>query len=314
MIIYHAGGGILGDKNLESEMFFYFAGTDYRANKDEKYEMNFYAAGNDVLGDNIGNKELEYVNRALKVGLRNRLLSFVDVDLVKGAFQFWLNPQLQDKKVFIDSGAFSAFTRGAKIDIKKYCDWLKQHLQEIEVYAGLDVIGDWQASAKNQDYMEAQGLKPLPTLQFKSPIAELERIVKKYEYFALGGLVPLSRSKPVLNAWLTKCWSVIKKYWPRKVHCLGITAQPILEKYPFYSCDSTAAIMGGGMGRVMDFVGGKLSHSDWVTELKEGHYQTADKDGKSAHLDRRIHNIKAMVAFEKYITELWKKRGIVWND
>lgn len=277
--------------------------------KKHRDEMNFYAAA--TLGDCQGSIDLE---KNISTGLRNRLLSFADVDLVKGAFQFWLSPQLKEKKVFIDSGAFSAFTRGVKIDIKKYCDWLKQNMSEITVYAGLDVIGDWQASAKNQDYMEAQGLKPLPTFHFKSPIAELERIAKKYDYFALGGLVPLSRKKPTLNGWLDKCWQVIKKHWPKKVHCLGITAQPILEKYPFYSCDSTAAIMGGGMGRVMDFKNGRLSHSDWVEELKEGHYQTADKNGKSGHLDRRIHNIKAMVAFEKYITALWSKRGITWDD
>lgn len=343
MIVYHAGGGTLGSNNLKCEMILYNgvndhfavndhflisyankdkcsaeylklmklyqARTDFVANKDEKYEMHFYAAA--TLGDCEKSNILE---KNVYNGLRNRLLSFADVDLVKGAFQFWLNPSLKEKRLFVDSGAFSAFTRGAQIDIQKYCDWLKQNLAQITVYAGLDVIGDYKASAKNQEYMEAQGLKPLPTFHFKSPIEELERIVSRYDYFALGGLVPLSKNKPVLNAWLTKCMSVIKKHWPKRIHCLGITSQPILERYPFYSCDSTAAIMGGGMGRVMNFAHGKLSHSDWVTELKEGEYQTADKDGKSGHLDRRIHNIKAMVEFEKYVTDLWARRGIIWND
>lgn len=337
------GGGTLGSNNLKCEMILYngvndhfavndhflisyankdkcsaeylnlmklyHAGTDFCANRDDKYEMNFYAAA--TIGDCDKSVILK---KNIHSGLRNRLLSYADVDLVKGAFSFWLSPSLREKKLFIDSGAFSAFTRGVKIDIKEYCEWLKINLKEIEVYANLDVIGDWKSSAKNQAFMESQGLKPLPTFHYQSPLNELERICKQYSYFALGGLVPLSKKRPTLMAWLDKCFAVIKKQWPKKIHCLGITAQPILERYPFYSCDSTAAIMGGGMGRVMNFEQGKLSHSDWVTELKEGVYQTADKDGKSGHLDRRIHNIEQMVAFERHITDLWTRRGITWND
>lgn len=311
MVIHHAGGGTLGKQNFDHEMLCYFAGNDYSANRNDRYEMNFYAAA--LLGSGRDQIFLKRNLIASGVGLRNRLLSFVDINLIEGAFKFWLNPQLKDKKVFIDSGAFSAFTRGAVIDIQKYCDWLKQNLREITVYAGLDVIGDWQASAKNQAYMEAHGLNPILAFHYGSPLSELERICKAYDYFAFGGMVSLAKKRNEMVAWLDRCFAVVKKFWPKKVHCFGVTAQPILERYPFYSCDSTAAIMGGGMGRVMDFKNGRLLHSDWVEELYAGHYQTADKDGKSGHLDRRIHNIKAMGAFEKYITALWAKRGIVWD-
>lgn len=96
------------------------------------FEMNLYFAGS----NNSANFEFKLTN----IGLRNRLLSFADIDREKGAFSFWLNPALTDKRVFIDSGAFSVFSRGVRIDIFRYCEWLHQHNKQITVYANLDVI------------------------------------------------------------------------------------------------------------------------------------------------------------------------------
>ena len=42
--------------------------------------------------------------------------------------------------VFLDSGAFSAWTRGMEIDIQKYIEFIKQNQDIITVYANLDVI------------------------------------------------------------------------------------------------------------------------------------------------------------------------------
>lgn len=162
--------------------------------------------------------------------------------------------------------------------------------------------------------MEREGLSPLPTFHFRSPLSELERLCDRYEYIALGGLVPLARNHQVLVPWLKKCFSVIKKFWPRRVHALGVTSQPILEAFPFFSCDSTSAIMGAGMGRVILFKDGAMHTSKWTDELRRGLYKTADKDCGSAHPERKIFNIISMLKFEEYITDLWISRGIVWKN
>ena len=260
-----------------------------------------------------GNYDIQFKNE----GLRNRLLSYADIDAVKGAFQFWLNPELKEKRLFLDSGAYSAFTRGVEIDLDAYIEFVKKWENEIEVYAGLDVIGDHKKTLENIQYMESKGLKPLPTFHHGEPFDFLEFLCKNYKYIAIGGMAQLGRSRPKFKKWLDQCWVIMKKYFPIKVHGFALTSQWVLEQYPFYSVDSTSAIMGGGMGRIINFQNGKLEHSDWQEQGKQGKLLNCvdrfDVDG-SAHLSRRIHNIIQMMKFEEYITSLWAKRGVVWDD
>ena len=74
-----------------------------------------------------------------------RLHSYFHLIITKGKI-------MEKNKVdlFLDSGAFSAETQGAKIDIQEYIDFIKEHQDVIEVYANLDVIGDPVSTWKNQ--------------------------------------------------------------------------------------------------------------------------------------------------------------------
>src|SRR5690606_13405309 len=45
-------------------------------------------------------------------------------------------------EMFLDSGAFSAWSKGAQIRIRDYIAFIKRHQQYIDHYANLDVIAD----------------------------------------------------------------------------------------------------------------------------------------------------------------------------
>src|SRR2546423_4074021 len=64
--------------------------------------------------------------------------------------------------VFLDSGAFSAYSQGAKINIAAYCRYIFKYKHLLAVYSNLDVIGSAEGTLKNQRYMESKGLQPLP--------------------------------------------------------------------------------------------------------------------------------------------------------
>lgn len=72
------------------------------------------------------------------------------------------------KTVFLDSGAFSAFTKGVQVDLPGYCEYIKKNADIIQVIDGvlcasvLDGIGDPLLTYQNQMAMEALGVKPLP--------------------------------------------------------------------------------------------------------------------------------------------------------
>jgi hypothetical protein len=68
--------------------------------------------------------------------------------------------------IFLDSGAFSAMSQGVHIDIVDYIAFVKQNKSKLKVYANLDVIGNAEATLKNQEIMEKAGLSPLPCFHY----------------------------------------------------------------------------------------------------------------------------------------------------
>jgi hypothetical protein len=155
--------------------------------------------------------------------------------------------------LFLDSGAFSAFTKGVTIDIQEYITFIKENLDVIETYANLDVIGDPAGTLANQKIMEASGLNPLPCFHYGEDINYLKTYLQNYDYLALGGMVPISTGD--LIPWLD---SLFGEYicspdgMPRiKIHGFGLTSLKLMLRYPWYSVDSTSWVMTGRMGSVL---------------------------------------------------------------
>ena len=65
----------------------------------------------------------------------HRLMSYVNE---KGAIQKHCKA---GRKVFVDSGAFSAMTRGIQINVDDYIDWLNQYSANMEKFCCFDHIG-----------------------------------------------------------------------------------------------------------------------------------------------------------------------------
>ena len=173
-------------------------------------------------------------------------------------------------KVFLDSGAFSAFTLGATIDLPEYCNYILRNKDLWRVEDGdmmcsvLDGIGDPLKTYQNQIAMEQLGAKPLPCFHFGEDERYLEWYVKNYSYITIGGMV--GKPSETLKVWLDRIW---EKYMidgsgrPRlKVHAFGITAVPIMERYPWYSVDSSSWIQGAAFGSIFTPQWGPLSVSD----------------------------------------------------
>lgn len=123
----------------------------------------------------------------------------------------------------------------------------------------LDGIGDPLATYRNQIEMEERfkiehgmNIRPLPCFHAGEDERYLEHYVRNYDYITLGGMVGSSTQQ--LMVWLDRMWD---KYLapngrPRcKVHGFGITAVPIMEAYPWYSCDSSSWIQSAAFGSIV---------------------------------------------------------------
>ena len=169
---------------------------------------------------------------------------------------------------FLDSGAFSAYTKGVEIDIKEYCNFIKEHQDIIMHYAVLDVIGSAEETLKNQKIMEAEGLSPVPCFHYGEDYSYLTYYVDNYDYIALGGMVPVHTND--LIPWLDTVFGdyicTDKGYPKTKVHGFGLTTVSLMIRYPWHSVDSTSWKLSAGFGSIFiptrkqnkyDYINGK---------------------------------------------------------
>ena len=188
--------------------------------------------------------------------------------------------------VMVDSGAFSMATRNVKIDIDEYVNFLSVHGHKFDAYANLDVIGNADETLKNQRYLESKGLSPLPVFHQGEDLKYLDDYVKSYDYIGLGGMVGGKSG----NRWLD---DIFTKYPDHKFHGFGIGSLNIIERYPFYSVDSTSWLRDSGMG-MLNFKSLSSCHYNELTDL---HKSIVNEMGfsesllKTKHLTRHLFNL-----------------------
>ena len=225
----------------------------------------------------------------------NMLFNYIDGKKATDKYKERIKP----KKLFIDSGAFSAWTKGKVIDVDEYINWINERSDYIDLYAQIDVIpGDIlkghtqeqveeaaQATWENYLYMRPKMNKPeglLYTFHVGEPFRYLEQALEWRDengnpipYMALGGMV--GKPMPVKKSFLDTCFKIIKKSSNPdiKIHAFGMTSFPLLEQYPITSADSTSWIMTGANGNIMTDAG-IIAVSDQMAKLPT-HYSHLPK-------------------------------------
>jgi hypothetical protein len=207
-------------------------------------------------------------------------------------------------KLFLDSGAFSAWNSG--IDI----NFIKHHDKLIDMYANLDVINDADATWKNQKIMEAEGMKPLPVFHVGEPIKYLYLYMDKYEHIAIGGIANLSTPKRLMG--LDTCFNIIcdDDGIPRnKVHSFGMSSLGILRRYPWYSADSTSWASSARYGYILV---PRFRRFKWIYD--ENCYVITVSD-KSNNISKKAQHIETMSKLEKeLIIKYLKQKGYNYGN
>lgn len=156
-------------------------------------------------------------------------------------------------KVFLDSGAFSAFTQGVEIDIEGYADYIRRNQDIILCASVLDGIGDPLKTYSNQFTLEKLGVNVLPCFHYGEDERYLEHYIANYPYITLGGMVPINKEQ--LGYWLDRIWSKYltdKDGLPKlKVHGFGLTRVGLMQRYPWYSIDSSSWVQSARTGAIM---------------------------------------------------------------
>lgn len=168
--------------------------------------------------------------------------------------------------LMVDSGAFSAWQSGTKVDLKAYMAWLKQHKSRLFSYVALDVLPEEKlgaaatpddcakASDINLQRMLDAGLRPIPVFHQHEPFKWLVKMVEDgHDYIGLGGSAYVSLKKR--EAWFNEVFTLLCDKQGRpcvKTHGFGVGAPELVWNYPFYTVDSTTWVIGGAAyGRIV---------------------------------------------------------------
>jgi hypothetical protein len=232
-----------------------------------------------------------------------------------------------DFKVFIDSGAFTAWSKGTPINHDEYITYMKflrdewAMNKENLVFASLDVIpgslgggyptpDEFRAAAEQgwQNYLKEkrEGVKTIPTFHQGDPWEFLERMIDDTDYIGLSPRkVGVSTAEKA--AWLNLVFQLIDKKGklPQegnmdnaiKTHGLGVSSPVFMEFYPWYSVDSTRWIVGGRTSDFFHFDGSRICMIptyDWGG-LKSRNY------GETSNSFEGVYNYKSPDVQRKFV-------------
>lgn len=140
-----------------------------------------------------------------------------------------------------DSGAFSAMTQQASIDLDEFAAWGTRWRQDLAWMASLDVIGDAEASWENFQALRSNGLDPVPTIHFGCDPRELDRYGELgIDFVGLGGMVALKGEHDKLLRWCVQVFKYARDTWPNmRFHGWGVTHWKLISSLPWYSVDSS---------------------------------------------------------------------------
>jgi hypothetical protein len=220
------------------------------------YPAGIYTTSFDLQSTSFA--ELTDAEKAARLGVTHFLESY---------FYLRDNPRAVEKirtdrvKIFLDSGAYSAYTKGATIKLDDYCDFIREHEDitrtedGVRMVSVLDVIGDPVATLRNQERMEDElGFSPIPCFHFGEPTSYLEQYIEKYEYVALGGMA--DKVPEQLDPWLKEVLFGHILGDDGKLRCrahgFGLMSVPLLRKYRGYfaSVDSTTWLQWARFGTI----------------------------------------------------------------
>lgn len=188
------------------------------------------------------------------------------------------HPECQSK-LFIDSGAFTAFTKKKVVDVDEYIEFINSIDDQVHIFAQVDKIpGEWGKPRTPKELAEAPKLswenylymvnkvkspeKLLPIFHQGEDFSWLKNMLNyKYTEGPLKGqyikYIGISCSKDITSSawapWFDICFKIIAESDnPNvKTHAFGMTSLKLLEQYPFTSGDSTSWVRSAGFGNIM---------------------------------------------------------------
>lgn len=150
--------------------------------------------------------------------------------------------------LFLDSGAYSAWTQNVEIKVQDYISFIKNQNVKPEIIVSLDNIIDYKISLENYYEMKKVGFNPLPCFHYGEPFWVLKKYIEETNYIALGGVAKSNKKERI--KWLDRIFRLYPKVQKIGFHGFGIQDRDILLKFPWKSVDASSAHMMARYGGI----------------------------------------------------------------
>ena len=141
--------------------------------------------------------------------------------------------------VWVDSGAFTAYTTGKHLDVNEYADHLLNNDGGWDYAFTLDVIGDPVATRANTEALAARGLDTIPVFHFGDGMPNWVSLCRDYGYLAIGGLVPVLRRGAAFVIPYVRTLTAVAEEHGCAVHALGCGGVNLIVQARVFSADSS---------------------------------------------------------------------------
>jgi len=255
---------------------------------------------------------------------KNILQSFAYGDTFLKIFQ---ELEIKGRNIYVDSGAFTAWNKGAVIDLEEYIDFCKFMMKEYPDnewnIVNLDVIPgergqvptkeqiDYSAEKgwDNYEKMLSAGLKPIHIFHQHEDFKWLRKLIKSSDY--IGVSPDNSQSVESRIAWLKRVFSVVKL--KVKTHGFAATGDQFVKGVPFYSADSASWLSGVMYAKAHKFVGDRFVLHNLNT--RAGAIESKmRRRGNTIGMENMYITIREYKKKEEFVTRLWERRGITFDD
>ena len=156
-------------------------------------------------------------------------------------------------RLFVDSGAFSAFNAGKPIALHDYARFCRRLPDTVFAYVTLDVI--YNARATHLNYIRMRDeyrLKPVPIFTRGAPWERLHQYFEDSDYVACGGTMKKKQNEEGTKRYLSR---LMHESQGKRIHLFGVTVTDWLVKYQPFSCDSSTWRAGATTGHINLYLG-----------------------------------------------------------
>ena len=237
-------------------------------------KFNLYAAGSFNKESTDLKRKLGYDQLLSQLNERKACIEWVEYKRA--------HPECKSK-LFIDSGAYTAHTKGKVVDVDEYIQFINSIDDQVATFAQVDHIpGEWGKPKTPEQLAEApilswenylymvtrvkspkklqpifhQGedfkyLKQMLNYTYPADVLDKSCVGQHIDYIGISCNKEVSSNDWV--DWFNEVFKIIKESPDPnvKTHAFGMTSLRILEQFPFYSADSTSWVRSASFGNLL---------------------------------------------------------------